>query len=144
LVGLQTLFDALFTVRKRPCRCLLLVGLLAPSCKALDSHKKMTQYVQTTLAGNGGLPQSSVNAMAQTADGYMWFATEEGIARYDGVRAVTYDVQQNKALRDNFINALAASRDGGLWVGTRSGLTYLKNHEYRSLYSGAISDYRHP
>jgi len=33
-----------------------------------------------------GLPQNSVNAMAQTPDGYLWVGTRGGLARFDGVR----------------------------------------------------------
>ncbi|HVV73432.1 MAG TPA: two-component regulator propeller domain-containing protein, partial [Verrucomicrobiae bacterium] len=34
----------------------------------------------------GGLPHNTVNAIAQTRDGYLWIATRDGLARFDGVR----------------------------------------------------------
>ena len=70
------------TLRRLP--SLLLPPLLFSSplvSAALTGHKQITQYVQTYLTDKTGLPQNSVNTIAQTRDGYLWFGTEEGLAR---------------------------------------------------------------
>jgi ligand-binding sensor domain-containing protein len=36
-----------------------------------------------------GLPQSSVNDILQTRDGYIWLATFGGLVRFDGVNFTT-------------------------------------------------------
>jgi ligand-binding sensor domain-containing protein len=41
-----------------------------------------------------GLPQNSVTALAQTPDGYLWVGTQGGLARFDGVRLVTYGLAE--------------------------------------------------
>jgi len=87
----------------------------------------MVQFVQTTITDRNGLPQDSINALTQTTDGYLWFGTEEGLARFDGLRITVYDTQHYPGLKDNFIYALTPGRDGSLWIGTRSGVVRLKN-----------------
>lgn len=96
--------------------------LVRPAC-ALDPHKAITQYVQTAWDDQDGLPENSVHAITQTADGYVWFGTEEGLTRFDGVRFVTYTIHNAPGLHSNFIQTLAAGQDGTLWVGTDSGLS---------------------
>lgn len=83
--------------------------------------------MQTEITDKTGLPQSSVKAIAQTSDGYIWFATQEGLARYDGLHVVVYDTQHSKGLPDLFIETLAAGNDDSLWIGPRNGnLTRLR------------------
>jgi signal transduction histidine kinase/ligand-binding sensor domain-containing protein/DNA-binding response OmpR family regulator len=101
------------------------------TCWALDPGLAITQYVQRAWTANSGLPQSSVHAIAQTRDGYLWVGTEQGIARFDGVRFVAFAERNCPAFPSNYVRALAASRDGGLWIGTDSGLVYLKSGKAR-------------
>lgn len=68
-----------------------------------------------------GLPQSSVNAIEQTPDGYLWLATYGGLVRFDGLRFVVFDrsVDGIGGLR---ARALHVTRDGTLWAGTDDGM----------------------
>jgi diguanylate cyclase (GGDEF)-like protein len=100
---------------------------------ACAQQKALTQYVQTVLTANNGLPENAVNDVAQTTDGYLWFATEEGLARYDGVRVTVFNTTRYGSLRDNYIETLAPSQDGSLWVGTRSGVALLRNGVFRTV-----------
>jgi diguanylate cyclase (GGDEF)-like protein len=120
-----------FNSRRNSLR-LVLVGLLAPTCAGLDAHKNMTQYVQTSLTDRTGLPQNSVNSVTQTSDGYLWFGTQEGLARYDGLNVKVFDSLKFKALKDSFINTIASARDGSLWIGTRTGLIRYKNGTFHT------------
>ena len=52
----------------------------------LDPDKALTQYVQHVWNSDDGLPQNTVRALTQTQDGYLWLGTEEGLARFDGIR----------------------------------------------------------
>lgn len=99
-------------------------GFLSQSASALDPHKSITQYVQTSRNSESGLPENSVHSLAQTRDGYLWMGTEEGLTRFDGVRFVTYTIHNAPGLASNYIASLAADRDGSLWVGTDSGLSH--------------------
>lgn len=90
----------------------------------LNPAKAITQYMQTSWTSESGLPQNSVQAIAQTTDGYLWFGTQEGLTRFDGVHFVTYTRHNAPGLASSNIQALAASQDGSLWVGTDSGLSH--------------------
>jgi len=66
-----------------------------------------------------GLPQNSVRALAQTRDGYLWVGSEEGVARFDGLRFVSFGMREG--LPGGPVNALCADRDGALWIATSGG-----------------------
>lgn len=81
-----------------------------------------------------GLPQHTVNAIAQTTDGFMWIGTEGGVARFDGFRFKTYDRNNTPTMTTNRIRALAADSKNRLYVGTLDGdLGYIENHKFFSL-----------
>jgi len=65
-----------------------------------------------------GLPSDRVHAIAQTPDGMLWFATDGGLAKYDGRRtqAITSD-----QLPQGRILALKVDDAGTLWIGTENG-----------------------
>jgi signal transduction histidine kinase/streptogramin lyase len=65
-----------------------------------------------------GLPSDQVRAVAQDAEGVMWFGTDAGLARYDGrrVQSVT-----SEGLAGPRVRALAVGPDGALWVGADGG-----------------------
>ena len=63
---------------------------------------------------------STVTALAQCGDGYLWIATPSGLARYDGVAARIY--RRSESLVDDRITALLVDSQKVLWVGTASGL----------------------
>jgi ligand-binding sensor domain-containing protein/signal transduction histidine kinase len=71
-----------------------------------------------------GLSQSTVLSVAQDSTGFMWFATEDGLNRYDGYQFKVYrhDPANPESLNHNFINALLIDSRGDLWVGSRGGL----------------------
>ena len=86
----------------------------------LDPAKLPSQYVADAWTTDDGLPQSTVDALAQSADGHLWVGTQEGLARFDGVRFAVVPVGRG-GLPDGYVRALAPDADGGVWVGTRDG-----------------------
>jgi len=75
------------------------------------------------LSPKEGLSQSVVNAIARDNQGYLWFATQDGLNRYDGYAFKVYrhDLADSTSLPDNFIWRLLQSRKGELWIGTFKG-----------------------
>ena len=73
------------------------------------------------------LSQSSVEAMAQDHDGYLWIGTQGGLDRYDGYRIASWQSDPDDAdtLSHDFIKDLLVTRDNSLWVGTLQGLDRL-------------------
>lgn len=113
----------------------LCLGLLAaaPSLRALDPSKTITQYVHDVWTTESGLPQDLVNNILQTRDGYLWFGTQEGLVRFDGVRFTIFDRENTPALKSADITDLLESPDGSLWIGTRgAGVVRHKDGEFRA------------
>ena len=86
----------------------------------LDPTKALTEYVHVFWDTEDGLPQSSINAIEQTEDGYIWLGTQEGLVRFDGMRFTEFNTRNVAAFESNDIRVLKRSRHGGLWIGTRN------------------------
>ncbi len=93
--------------------------LCAIPVAALDPHKTVTQYGRDVF--QEGLPQQSVHAVLQTRDGYLWFATYEGVARFNGFSFAVFDRRNTPAIKNNSVWALCEDRAGALWMGTLGG-----------------------
>src|SRR4026209_1607720 len=94
--------------------CLFFPLLLCSSTTifALDSRRELSQYGHEVWLTENGLPQNTVHSIAQTRDGYIWIGTEEGLARFDGIRFTVFDKQNTAQLKSNYIRALFADRQG--------------------------------
>jgi signal transduction histidine kinase/ligand-binding sensor domain-containing protein len=104
----------------------LLVGRAWPAA-ALEPTTSLANYGRQAWAMENGLPQNTVQTLAQTKDGFLWLGTEAGLVRFDGVEFQTYDRNSNSglpgpALPGNDIRCLLARADGALWIGTNAGL----------------------
>ena len=98
---------------------MLVAFLVTTAAFALDPTRAITQSRLT--AWTNGLPQTTINTIVQTSDGYLWMGTEEGLVRFDGVRFVISDHQTSPALRSPFISGLFEAPDRTLWIGTYGG-----------------------
>jgi len=65
-----------------------------------------SEYLVSTWQAEQGLPQNSVTCITQTRDGYLWIGTSNGLARFDGIRFVTYRTADTPGLRINRIRSL--------------------------------------
>jgi ligand-binding sensor domain-containing protein/signal transduction histidine kinase len=63
-----------------------------------------------------GLPQDRVRALAQTSDGFLWVGTDDGVARFDGMRFVSFGLPEG--LRSGPVRTLFGDRHGSLWIGS--------------------------
>jgi ligand-binding sensor domain-containing protein len=69
-----------------------------------------------------GLPQNSVHGILQTRDGYLWAATEGGVARFNGFQFTVFNQESAPEFTSNDTCCVAEDRNGGLWIGTSDGL----------------------
>lgn len=83
--------------------------------KALDTWARESWTQQSGLRGD------QVNALAQSADGYLWVGTPDGLARFNGSEFSYEDRSTVGALHDNDIRHLAIGREGSLLVSTARG-----------------------
>lgn len=98
----------------------LLCGSAAFGASGPD-HNQLAQYTFRLVQNEPGWPGGAALAIAQTADGYIWFGTEQGLTRFDGVRFTTFDTANAPELPENFISALCVSASNSLWIGTEGG-----------------------
>jgi signal transduction histidine kinase/ligand-binding sensor domain-containing protein len=85
----------------------------------------LTQYAHTAWRVQDGAFGASPVSIAQTADGFLWIGTRDGLIRFDGVRFESWDDRLREIQRGSAISLLGAS-DGALWIGTGAGLAKLK------------------
>ncbi|MGE3509450.1 MAG: two-component regulator propeller domain-containing protein [Vicinamibacterales bacterium] len=91
-------------------------------------------YALRSWRRHDGLRGSQVWAVAQGADGYLWLGTNEGLARFDGVRFVSGQALGEGRLPSNSVRALRVARDGALWIGFGGpgGVSRLNGGELRN------------
>ena len=95
--------------------------------RALEPSTPLANLMRQSWVMENGLPQNTVQALAQTRDGFIWLGTEVGLVRFDGSGFATFDTRSTPALPDSDIRCLLATPDGALWIGTRSGLARWKD-----------------
>jgi signal transduction histidine kinase/ligand-binding sensor domain-containing protein/CheY-like chemotaxis protein/HPt (histidine-containing phosphotransfer) domain-containing protein len=111
----------------------LLLCAAAGRSFALDPALLPSQYVLDNWQNPDGLPQNTAQAVAQTPDGYLWIGTQEGLARFDGVKFTVFDSGNEPAIPNKDICALFVDHAGRLWIGTRSGVAVLSDGHFRTL-----------
>lgn len=70
---------------------------------------------------NEGLEDTSVNAITQDEDGFIWAGTDSGLFRFDGRRFERQELKQTY----EYVTTLLSAPGSRLWVGTRNGLGVL-------------------
>lgn len=100
---------------------LALVGA-GPVTALFGQASSFESYFHRVIDRDDGLPETQVNALAQTPDGYLWLGTRRGLVRYDGLRFQLWAPAGSGAMASEWINSLAADHRGRLWVGTTLGL----------------------
>ena len=99
----------------------LVLCLGAPTW-ALDPDRATSQYVVTRW-GARDLPSSSVHALLQTRDRYLWLGTAAGLVRFDGARFVSFG-GGTPGFNEGGVHSLAEGIDGALYVGTSAGALF--------------------
>jgi diguanylate cyclase (GGDEF)-like protein/PAS domain S-box-containing protein len=113
--------SSVFTMRRTWVAALALLLGQVRLAIALDPVTRLDQYVRATWTVDRGLPQSTVLAVTQTRDGYLWIATQEGFVRFDGYEFVTYDKHSYPQIVSNMGVSMRAAQDGTLYIGTVDG-----------------------
>jgi ligand-binding sensor domain-containing protein/AraC-like DNA-binding protein len=68
-----------------------------------------------------GLPQNSVLSLVQTKEGYIWFGTQSGLVRFDGVLVRVFNRWNTRVLKNDHILCLYEDSGGNVWAGTDGG-----------------------
>jgi signal transduction histidine kinase/ligand-binding sensor domain-containing protein len=89
---------------------LLILNLYPTSVRA--------QYRFDHWTADNGLPQNTVYGIVQTRDGYLWLATVDGLARFDGARFTIFNKSNSPGIINNRFVSLFEDGRGDLWAGT--------------------------
>jgi len=99
---------------------LLALLVLAPAMSPAGTPQFLPQDLAMRVwTKQQGLPDDSVTAVLQTRDGYLWVGTSAGLARFDGVRFVSFAPPLAKTNTPLNVQALCEDSLGRLWIGTQ-------------------------
>ena len=122
--------------------CIILFG---GNTLRLEAKKYFfSNYNFCHITEEAGLPNNSVTAVMKDSFGYIWVATQDGLARYDGYRFLSYGVKEPLyRLKGNYVYTLCEDRQKRLWVGSDAGLDLIDLQTGLSLPAsdlGAVSE----
>ena len=100
----------------------LFAALTAPHLFAVNPNFSIDQYLHTSWTQEEGSALPPIQALAQTADGYLWLGTAKGLIRFDGMRFAEWSPASGPALPNSNISCLRPASGGGLWVGMAPGV----------------------
>lgn len=107
---------------------LAVLWLCTHSIPALGADILNQQYVHTDWTLRDGFNFFPIQALAQTADGYLWIGTPTGLWRFDGAQFVEWKARPGQPdLPDKDVRSLFAAQSGGLWMGTSARISKLEN-----------------
>jgi len=89
-----------------------------PSVKTPTTDDPTWNFTVRSWQSQDGLPEETVQAFAQTPDGYLWVGTSGGLLRFDGARFQLFAHENTPAFGENSVFCLLAAHDGRLWIGT--------------------------
>lgn len=81
----------------------------------------------THLSGEQGLSNSTIEAIFQDSQGFIWIGTRDGLNRYDGHEMMVYRnaPSDSSSLSNSYIRCIYEDHEHHLWVGTINGLNRL-------------------
>ena len=113
VIELQS-FAGLFKIMKT----IILPAILALLLQAASAQR--TDFSFINFNSKDGLSSNTVNAILKDRYGYMWFATDDGINKFDGVNFTVYrhNPGDSNSIGAGAVMAMQEDRAGNLWVGT--------------------------
>ena len=106
------------------------VGCLLALICAVGSSAHAERLPVTIYSIADGLPNNNVFRVLRDSRGFVWFATREGLSRFDGYTFTNYD--EDDGLPSAIINDVIETRDGVYLVGTTRGLARLDTSGLRA------------
>ena len=91
----------------------------------LTLYAEKTNYLYSFNSDlNEGISQLSVMTIYQDSRGYLWFATKNGLNRFNGKEYKIYHREDGneQSLSNNSVTSITEDQEGYLWVGTNNGL----------------------
>lgn len=103
----------------------LLAGLILASVSATAGASTNSVWAIRVWQSDDGLPNNTVNGLAQTSDGYIYLATQTRLARFDGVSFEELPFRDFSGSFNHKIRTLLTDHNGGLCLAMDEGLAVL-------------------
>lgn len=102
---------------------ILFSGLFIFICCVAKGQQEGINFIN--FSAKDGLSSTCVNAIIKDQYGYMWFATDDGLNKFDGLNYTVYrhDPKDSTSIGGNMITAIYEDRQGNLWVGNEHTLS---------------------
>ncbi|PKL23072.1 MAG: hypothetical protein CVV47_16310 [Spirochaetae bacterium HGW-Spirochaetae-3] len=103
---------------------ILLLGVVRALPAQSPSPQLNDKAAFTVLSLKEGLPNASVSGIVQDRQGFIWFATQGGLCRYDGSEFKSYENEpfNEASISGDLVQTLYLDDEDRLWLGTYSGL----------------------
>ena len=112
-----------------------LLWYFLPAQIALEPDKKITQYSLDTWSIENGLPSNSVLDVMNSSSGYMWFATFDGLVRFDGIEFRLFNEKTNPSFEATGTLSLFEDHHRNIWIGTNGkGLIKMTGNEFTTYF----------
>jgi PAS domain S-box-containing protein len=118
---------------------IVLAGLVTDA-RALDPNRLPSQYIREQWTNENRFPGGAVNAIAQTADGYLWIGTDKGLIRFDGFNFRPVSFASIATASNVPILQLLTDAEGNLWVRPEGAdLLRQKDGKFESVRYGPVA-----
>nr|MDA3821018.1 hypothetical protein [Bacteroidales bacterium] len=90
------------------------------------SQRLIGQSAEANLINSTyGLSNNDIHDIYQDSYGYLWFATSDGLNRFDGYDYVVYrpGMSDSTSIASGFVYTIEEDNSGNIWVGTDRGLS---------------------
>ncbi|MBS1524915.1 MAG: response regulator [Bacteroidetes bacterium] len=101
---------------------IFLLSILISAFLSINAKGQNRAHI-SYLSPDDGLSQSNVKAIFKDHLGFMWFATDDGLNKYDGYSFTVYrhDPKNIRSLKNSNIEIIAEDAGKNLWIGTGGG-----------------------
>lgn len=102
---------------------IIYIYLFFQSIMVVYGQPVLQQMKFSRLTPSNGLSQNTINYALQDKKGILWFATADGLSKYDGYQFKTYKTELGKknSLSNNYVLCLHEDKAGHIWIGTYGG-----------------------
>ena len=114
----------------------LLIGAVLIFVQLATASETNSSWSTRVWGSDDGLPNNTVNALAQTSDGYLYIATPTRLARFDGISFEEVSYKSFAGSSNPKIRALLTDRRGGLCVAMDDALAVLDPGSRRIMTNG--------
>jgi len=108
---------------------LILLTLILQNSFIFATKQKPLRY--EIISEEQGLSHPKVTYIMQDSQGFLWFATQNGLNRYDGYQMTVFQNEEDysESISSNWIRVVYEDQNRNLWIGTRSGGINLYDRE---------------